>query len=43
MTFELTLDVDSDIDKISRTVMITLERPVPIEDGVSAGRHLAWR
>ena len=41
MTFELTLDVDSDIDKISRTVMITLERPVPIEDGVSAG-EAAW-
>ena len=43
MTFELTLDVDSDIDKISRTVMITLERPVPIEDGVSAGEAAAWR
>ncbi len=41
MTFELTLDVDSDIDKISRTVMVTLERPVPIEDGVSAG-EAAW-
>ena len=36
MTFELTLDVDSDIDKISRTVMITLVRPVPIDDGPTA-------
>ena len=41
MTFELTLDVDSDIDKISRTVMITLLRPVPIDDGPTA-EEAAW-
>jgi hypothetical protein len=41
MTFELTLDVDSDIDKISRTVMITLLRPVPIDEGPTA-EEAAW-
>ena len=41
MTFELTLDVDSDIDKISRTVMITQLRPVPIDDGPTA-EEAAW-
>ena len=41
MSFELTLDVDSDIDKISRTVMITLIRPVPIDEGPTAG-EAAW-
>ena len=41
MTFELTLDVDSDIDKISRTVMITLVRPVPIDEGPTV-EEAAW-
>ena len=41
MTFKLTLDVDSDIDKISRTVMVTLLRPVPLDDGPTAG-EAAW-